>query len=125
MIITIAGIINARSAIEKLTSQNLPARKAFNIAKLLKHLSEEYELFEKTRIELVKKYGTINDEGNWVADTQDPEFMAEIQNLITTEIEISDALRVDLSSEIDSLEFTVTDLIAIEPFFQFEQPESK
>jgi hypothetical protein len=120
MQITIADLINAKPAIEKLTQQNLPARKSFQITKLMKVLNDEFTTFETCRVELVKKYGTLNEEGNWVADNNHQEFISEIQSLLLLPCTISDDLKVDLSNELDSLSMTVADMIALEPLFQFE-----
>ena len=120
MQITIAEIINAKPAIEKLTQQTLPARKSYQISKLLKALNDEYELFESTRVELVKKYGAINDDGTWIADSSNPEFISEVQSILSISCNIQDELKVDLSQELDSIQLTVSDVMALDPFFRFE-----
>lgn len=116
---SISNILQARTAIETLTKAALPAKKSYEITKLLKALTVEFEAFEAARVEAVKRYGTEAEDGSFTVDPSNQEFVKEINELVTTEITV-DREKVDLSQHLDQLEFTVSDLIALEPFFNFE-----
>lgn len=51
-------------SIEKITKEELPARTAYRLSRLLKAATTEVPEFEKQRLALFKKYGEEMDGGN-------------------------------------------------------------
>jgi hypothetical protein len=94
-------LVNAQTALNDLASRQLIAKTAFRIGRNLKVIGNEIELYEKQRVELAKKYGTLDAErnqykfektvdGKSVPDKESGEkFIAELNDLLTTEIEIA------------------------------------
>lgn len=120
MIITnIGNILQARSAIETLTKAPLSAKKSYEIAKMLKALTVEFESFEAARVDAVKRYGVEQEDGNFSVDPNNQDFIKEINELVGSEISI-DRDPIDLSAFVEQINLSVAEILSLEPFFNFE-----
>lgn len=123
--VKISDVVNSMEILQKLAQQNFKAKLALSIARLLKAVEVEIQTFNTTRIDLIKKYGTkdengeliTNDEGNCIIDPESIEiFNKEFSDLLNTEIEINaNKINVDLLEERD---FTPSEIAALEPFLE-------
>lgn len=123
--VKISDVVNSMEILQKLAQQNFKAKLALSIARILKAVEVEIQTFNTTRIDLIKKYGTkdengeliTNDEGNCIIDPESIEiFNKEFSDLLNTEIEINaNKINVDLLEERD---FTPSEIAALEPFLK-------
>ena len=123
--VKISDVVNSMEILQKLAQQNFKAKLALSIARILKAVEVEIQTFNTTRIDLIKKYGTkdengeliTNDEGNCIIDPESIEiFNKEFSDLLNTEIEINaNKINVDLLEERD---FTPSEIAALEPFLE-------
>lgn len=123
--VKISDVVNSMEILQKLAQQNFKAKLALSIARLLKAVEVEIQTFNTTRIDLIKKYGTkdengeliTNDEGNCIIDPESIEiFNKEFSDLLNTEIEINaNKINVDLLEERD---FTPSEIATLEPFLE-------
>jgi myo-inositol catabolism protein IolC len=69
MNLTIGQLLNAKPALEKLFSQELPSSTAFKLARLTRELNNALEAFDDVRKKVIAKYNPDNKE-DLSADTQ-------------------------------------------------------
>lgn len=117
---TIEKIINSQEAVNKLADKPLPVKISYRLAKLIKAIESELEVFEGERKKLLERYGTINEEKQCynIPNDKAEKFNAEFAQLIGTETELS-AEKIDLSNE--DIKLTAKEFIALEPFIKFEE----
>lgn len=60
--ITLDQAVNAREALRELIKQNLPAKDAFSLVRLIQKLDQELTAFEQTRAGLIRQYGVAAPE---------------------------------------------------------------
>lgn len=92
--------------------QKLPAATAYKAARILKLITEEYNLYQQSRTNLIDKYcerdenGNMKVEGNNAIIQKDKvdECNAELQQLLDTTVELN-AKKLSIK-ELDGLEFT-------------------
>ena len=63
MKITVRELIDAKKSIEKVLAKDLPFKLSYRLSKIAKKLMSEFKLIEKTRNEIIKKFGAKNKEG--------------------------------------------------------------
>ena len=124
--IKIADLVNSTEALQKLAGTDLKARLAWQVARLLKAAEVEIQSFNETRMNLIKKYGVKNEDGELNTDEKGncqiiPEsveaFSKELGELIETEVEIN-ANKI-LIADLDNVEFTPSEMSVLEPFVDF------
>lgn len=118
-------IIDSTDVLRKLAGENLRGRTAFQISKLLKKLEEELDLFNKTRVEIIKKYGEKDDNGELKTDDNGNvkiveesvnAFNQEMLDLLNQEIEIN-ANPITLD-DLENINFTPAEITTLMPFIQ-------
>ena len=123
--VKMADVVNSMEVLQKLAQQNFKAKLALSIARLLKQIEVEIQTFNTTRMDLIKKYGTKDENGELITDEEgnckiDPEsvetFNKELSDLLTTEIEIN-ANKIDVEL-LDGCDFTPSEITALEPFLE-------
>lgn len=123
--VKMADVVNSMEVLQKLAQQNFKAKLALSIARLLKQIEVEIQTFNTTRMDLIKKYGTKDENGELITDEEgnckiDPEsvetFNKELSDLLTTEIEIN-ANKIDVEL-LDGCNFTPSEITALEPFLE-------
>lgn len=74
MKITLGEIIKAVPVLNRLANEPMPVPESYKLAKLMKKLGTEYEIYDRERIKLLEQYGVktadgkrydISDEGGW------------------------------------------------------------
>jgi hypothetical protein len=114
-------IFNNWPALEKVATLDLPAKKAYALARFIKHARAEYELVDQARVKLVEKYGTKDDKGNvQVSSDRLNEFVTEFDELLQAEVEIYDpGLTVD---DLDGAKLSAAAFFGLSWLFDREEP---
>lgn len=115
MKVTIKQILNARETLSQLANKALPVKQSYRLAKLVKTINDELNVYDGERIKLCEKYGTLNKEKR-IYEFEDGEyksFETDINVLQSQEVEL-DVKPIDISD----LELSASDIINIEPFIE-------
>lgn len=124
----ISNIINGTPALQKLASTELKAKLAWQVGRILKAAEEEMQSFNEARLNLIKKYGDKDSNGELITDekgnctipnTASETFSNELNELINADVEIN-ANKISISS-IEDKEFTPTEMAQLEAFIDFEE----
>ena len=121
--VKISDLLNSTEALQKLANKELKAKLAWTISRLLKAAEAEIQNFNDTRMNLIRKYGEkdengelITDEGGnckIIAETVE-DFNKELNELINTEIEIN-ANKINIGL-LENIDFTPAEMAILEPF---------
>lgn len=97
----------------KNSGATIPAMPMFKLVRNIKNLSTIHEDYEAIRIDLIKKYG-VEDATGALTVEQDkrPEFFAELNPVINTEIEV-DIITLKIE-DLANIEFSMDELLAID-----------
>ena len=126
--ITLGELVNSTNALQKLASMSLKAKLAWQVAKLLKEAEKEIQSFNDTRMDVIKKYGEKDENGELITDEkgnckilegQTQEFSNELNELINTQIEIN-ANRLSIN-DLGNIDFTPAEMAQLEPFIDFDE----
>ena len=126
----IQDLLNSTDALQKLAKMNLKARLAWQVGKLLKVIDEEIQDFNKTRIEVIKKYGNKDENGELITDDKGnckiegsnlAIFNKELEELAETKIELQ-VNRIKIS-DLEDLDFTPAEMVQLEMFLDMEDEE--
>jgi len=125
MVLTLRELLDAQTALQRLASEKLPVKLAYNIARLLKEIQPELDEFYKQRAALVEKHGQRRKATELERPQHGPEvvevlsenlpaFRRDVDELINVEVTIN---REPLS--MDGLpDITPADLLVLEPLFE-------
>lgn len=126
--VKISDLLNATDTLQLLSKKSLKARLAFSVAKLLKGAEQEIQSFNETRMNIIRKYGEKDENGELKTDESGNckieessinEFSKELNDLIDTEVEISASkMRME---DLENLEFTPSEMVALEPFMEMDE----
>ena len=126
--IKMSELLDSTEVLQKLAKTSLKAKLAFQIARVLKEAEKEVQGFNDTRMNLIKKYGEKDEGGELVKDENDnckipnesiKEFQDELNEVMNTEIEINaNKLRME---DLESLDFTPSEMAMLEPFIEFDE----
>lgn len=126
--VKISDLLNATDTLQQLSKKSLKARLAFSVAKLLKGAEQEIQSFNETRMNIIRKYGEKDENGELKTDESGNckieessinEFSKELNDLIDTEVEISASkMRME---DLENLEFTPSEMVALEPFMEMDE----
>lgn len=120
--VTVGQIVNVVPVLSKLVGENFMGRKAFIIARLVREINKEGEIFDAARIELIKKYGKKDENGELIVTEGNihipTEFLAicneELTKLQDTEVEINaEKIPIEWLEEIN---LTLAEATMLEPF---------
>lgn len=125
--LTLNDIFNAVPALREISSKEFPGSTTFKIARLIRELDKEIQLFEEERSKIANKYGEKDENGMLIAkdngmikisDDKIQECNEELQALFSTQVEINaNKLSVDI---FDTIEMTPTQAMNLEPIVDFE-----
>lgn len=128
--VSIATLLNSTEALQKLSTTDLKAKLAWQVARLLKAADKEIQEFNETRMKLIQKYGEKDENGELIKDEKDncrisndvaEEFSTQLNDLIQAEVEINvNKINID---ELDNITFTPADMAMLENFIQFDSEE--
>lgn len=125
--VKISELIDSISTLQKLAQKDFKAKLAWSIARLLKAAEAEIQSFNETRMDLIRKYGEKDDNGELITDEKGnctlvkdkvQDFNAELNELLASEIEINaNPINIEM---LEDLDFTPADMSVLEPFVEFE-----
>ena len=124
--VKISDLINSTEVLQKLAGTSLKARLAWQVARLLKAAEGEIQSFNETRLNLIKKYGVKDENGELITDEKGncqiiPEgiedFSRELNELIDTNVEIN-ANKISID-DLDNIEFTPSEMDILKIFIDF------
>jgi len=88
MKVTNRTIFECQRALPKLARQPLVGKTSYWVGRYVERISRLIKSIDAERMELVKKYGTKNDQGITVEDDKMPDFTKDFDTILDTEIEI-------------------------------------
>lgn len=123
-------VIQSLKILKSISQKTLKGKVNFQLAKILRELNNEYNLFLKSRENLILKYGKkengqliIDDEGNYGIDKEQLfNFNKELNELLDTNISLN-AEKIILE-DIEDIDFTIEQMIALSPFIKEEEQDS-
>lgn len=126
MILTLAKINQSIDILGKLNTMPLPAKYAFRVTKLIKKIEEELKFYNESRMKVFDRYAKKTPEGGldvsekkevlFETDEDKAKCMAELNDLLSTEIEINfEKIPID---KIGDATFTPSELVMMEDFFE-------
>ena len=123
----ITDILNVVPTLQEMANKSFPGATSFKIARLMRELDKEIQLFDKQRAEIAQEFGekdasgqlVFTEEGNVkIIESKIEECNAKLESIFSTEIEIN-ADKLSYSS-IESADFTPSQALALEPIVDFE-----
>ena len=126
----ISDLLNSTEALQKLAGKELKAKLAWQVARVLKLAEKEIQDFNETRMNLIKKYGEKDENGELVTDENNNckinnefinDFSNELNELIESEIEIN-ANKIKIE-DIENIDFTPAEMTQLEVFIDFGEEE--
>lgn len=123
----ITDILNVVPTLQEMANKRFPGATSFKIARLMRELDKEIQLFDKQRAEIAQEFGekdvsgqlVFTEEGNVkIIESKIEECNAKLESIFNTEIEIN-ADKLSYSS-IESADFTPSQALALEPIVDFE-----
>ena len=123
----ITDILNVVPTLQEIANKRFPGATSFKIARLMRELDREIQLFDKQRAEIAQEFGekdasgqlVFTEEGNVkIIESKIEECNAKLESIFNTEIEIN-ADKLSYSS-IESADFTPSQALALEPIVDFE-----
>ena len=122
MKVTNRDLFAARAPLQALVNTKLPVSVSFKLARVALKINEQYQVIEEVRSGLIKKYGTVNEEGQVAVvetDADFPKFLEEFNELMSIEVEMV-IDKVKLPTEVDGkpLEIEPVILMALEKFIE-------
>ena len=124
--VTLRDVLNSINVFNELAQKELPAKVAFNTARLSEQLQAEYTRFENARNKILQKYCEYDEEtGNLKSDEKGElivkdgcvdDFNTEVAELLDTKLEIN-ANPLTLDS-LDNLNFKPTQMMMLKNFIE-------
>lgn len=120
--VTVGQIVNAIPVLNKLVGENFMGRKAFIIARLVREINKEGETFETARVELIKKYGEKDENGELIVTEGNVHIPIEFLTICNEELAKLQDTEVEINAEKISIEWleeinlTLAEATMLEPF---------
>ena len=123
----ITDILNVVPTLQEMANKSFPGATSFKIARLIRELDKEIQLFDKQRTEIAQEFGekdasgqlVFTEEGNVkIIESKIEECNAKLESIFNTKIEIN-ADKLSYSS-IESADFTPSQALTLEPIVDFE-----
>lgn len=120
--VTLNDIITNNNLFREIHSKPMPARTAFKVARLIRELDKENEMFDKQRIDIVTRYAKRDENGDMVEennqvlidDDKMQQFQDEFNALLDTEVEVN-AEKLDIE-DLGDIELTPKQIMNLEKF---------
>jgi len=113
MKIRVAEILNMKEALQRLVQKEIPISTSFKLVKFTKQVNDKLIDIENSRIQLVTKFGTKNEETGEIHVDKDKtnDFMKEINNLFQEEVDIEfDQIRIE---DFGNISISTSDIILL------------
>ena len=124
--VTVQQLMDSVEVLQRLISFSFPARTAFHIARLAREIDKEFNLLQKTRLQIIEQYGERDDEGQLKDDghgtylinkTDEQKFLEEYNEWLQTSIDVNiEPLQIDWLA--DAFSITPKDMMRLEPFIK-------
>lgn len=115
---TIAKLVNLSPALKRLSAEPLPVKTSYALAKMIKKVQSELEIYDSERIKLCEKYGSKNKQGSYdIEESKMQAFNSDYKELLLQEVE-SDFEPITLP---DNITISASDLLALEEFIKLEE----
>lgn len=111
-------IVNNIQIFQDLSTKCFPARTAFLISRILKQVTDEYNLFQDTRTNLIKQYGDRDENGEIIIDENKNVHLSE-NNLDKFNQEIRDLLDTPITMELDKIPLSALEAVDFTPSQMF------
>ncbi len=114
-------IINGYEALKRLNQEKTSGGLSYKLSRNLDHVTPEIKKFEDKRLELVERYGKLSEDKTqyiFVKNNAD-KFSAEIKDMVDTEIEVN--IVIVSEAELDKIQCTGADLLALDWMIQEEK----
>lgn len=125
MTVTLKDILESQEVMQQLSAKPLRGRTAFQVARLLKMLDNELSTYNDTRMKIVEQYAKRKEDGSFeLNDRNEYQFTAENMQSFVNEINklLEEQITVDANpislADLDSIEFTPSEMVALEPFIE-------
>lgn len=126
MTVKLKDAVESTDILRQLAGVKLKGRAAFNVAKMLKQLEDELNLFNETRTKLIQQYADKDENGElkinpdtneyMFSDENMNKFVEEINGVLNGEIEINaNKLRLE---DLEDSDFTPVQMMALEAFVE-------
>lgn len=119
MKVKLSTILDAQTALGEFAQKDLKIATAYKVAKLIKAISAEIELFNEQRIKLLQSVGsTLSEDGKQyiIPENKKAEFAEGFTELVAVEVDIPD--KINISGE--NISIAPDLLMALEPFIEIE-----
>ena len=119
MKVKLSTILDAQTALGEFAQKDLKIATAYKVAKLIKAISAEIELFNEQRIKLLQSVGsTLSEDGKRyiIPENKKAEFAEGFTELVAVEVDIPE--RLDLSDE--EIRLSPAAVLDLEPFIILE-----
>ncbi len=123
--LTVQEMVESIPVLKELSTKTLRGRTSYQIARLMREVQKESELFESARVELVQKYADRDENGKmrtdkngniYIAPDDIQKFNEEITELLNNPITINgDKIAL---SDIEDLDFTPAQMVSLAPFIE-------
>ena len=123
----ITDILNVVPTLQEMANKSFPGATSFKIARLMRELDKEIQLFDKQRTEIAQEFGekdasgklVFTEEGNVkIIESRIEECNEKLSSIFNTEIEIN-ADKLSYSS-IENADITPSQALALEPIINFD-----
>ena len=124
----LSQLVNSAQALKNLGDKHLRGKLAYKVGKVIQQVSNELNLYDKARHQLLEKYCIKDGHGQMIVDNNGgvqvpkeniPNYTEEINKLNDTEIELNATL-LDLE-DFDNIEMTPKQMIDIEWLIKKEE----
>ena len=115
---SLGEIYNLIRSLQKVTSKELPIKISFRLYKFLKKCSEEMEILEKSRVQLLDKYSAPYEEGEdkKIPDENKGKFQEEFGTLLNEKVEIEfEPISIE---DLGDIVISANDLIPMQKIFK-------
>lgn len=123
MTVKFKDILDAEKALGKLSQERLPVRQSVALARLIKKLNEELQIFNDQREKLLIQYGEYKEnEGGYLVPKENLEAFSKDFNILlgsTCELE-GEKIKITLQKD-STIEAAV--ILGCEKFCEFEEEE--
>lgn len=127
--VTINTLITIKPILQELANTKMPAKKSFQILRMLKTVDTEYASIEEVQQNMLINYGKRDETGNFILnetgtgylidDKNNEVFAKEMKEFLTSEIEL-DCMKIT-ADFFDGIDLTPNQLLAIEPFIEINE----
>ena len=99
--VKLKDILN-RDVLNDISKKELKARAAFKLARIIREVNSEYELFQESRQKIIEKYVAKNEDGTWQTDKEQNYFVPQ-KDIVAYNSDITDLLNTTVELNVEAL----------------------